>query len=126
MKSPGHRQHPEHKVQEVHLDQEMEVEVNGERIASSHHVVKVEEDGNPARYYFPRNDVAMDKLLRSSATSECPFKGTAHYFGIRAGGRVFPDAVWSYEAPYQEHADLKDRVAFYEGKFPEIAITHGH
>jgi uncharacterized protein (DUF427 family) len=113
-------------VQETHLDQEIEVEVNGERIASSHDVVKVEEDGNLARYYFPRRDAAMVKLRRSCATSQCPYKGTAHYLGIRAGGRAFSDAVWTYEEPYTEHAGSKDRVAFNEGKFPEIAITHGN
>jgi uncharacterized protein (DUF427 family) len=64
----------------------------------------------------------MDKLTRSDTTTTCPFKGTAHYFGINAGGQTLKDAVWTYEEPYEEHTGLKDRVAFYEGKFPEIAV----
>lgn len=123
MKSPGHRDHPDHKVIESKLDQDVSVSINGERVASSHDVVKVEEDGNPARYYFPRSDVAMEKLMRSETQTKCPFKGTAHYFGVRAGNRVLNDAVWSYEEPFEEHQGLKDRVAFYADKFPEIAIT---
>jgi uncharacterized protein (DUF427 family) len=121
-KSPGHREHPDHKVTEHHLDQRVTVEVNGETVASSRHVVRVDEDGNPPRYYFPRIDVRMDKLTRSLTTTTCPFKGIAHYYGVSVGGRTLADAIWTYEEPYEEHAALKERLAFYEGKFPEIVI----
>lgn len=122
MKSPGHRKWPEHKVEETHFDGRVKVEVNGEVIADSRDVVKLEEDNHPPRYYFPRGDVRMDKLSRSATTTACPFKGTAHYFGIRAGDKTLEDAVWTYEDPYEEHQALKDRVAFYDDKLPEIAI----
>jgi uncharacterized protein (DUF427 family) len=68
----------------------------------------------------------MDKLARSDTTSQCPFKGTAHYYGLRSDSRTIADAVWTYEDPYEEHTALKDRVAFWEGKFPEIAIHRTH
>jgi uncharacterized protein (DUF427 family) len=122
MKSPGHQQHPEHKVLAKKLEQRITVEIGGDLIADSRHVLEVDEDGYPPRYYFPRSDVRMDKLARSETTSQCPFKGTAHYFGVRAGGRTLSDAVWTYEDPYEEHQDLKERVAFWDEKVPEIAI----
>jgi len=122
-KSPGHQKWPDHKVQESRVGHEIKVEINGEVVADSHDVVKVEEDGHPVRYYFPRSDVATDKLTRSKTVTECPFKGTARYFELRAGGKKIPDAVWTYEDPYQEHEGLKDRLAFYDDRNPEISVT---
>jgi uncharacterized protein (DUF427 family) len=123
-KSPGHQQHPDHKVEEHHLPQSAHVivEVGGQIVADSHDVIRLDEDGHPSRFYFPRSDVSMDKLERSETTSQCPFKGTAHYFTLRAHGRRLDDAVWSYEEPFDEHRELKDRVAFYDDKYRDIQV----
>ena len=121
-RSPGHEQWPSHKVAERHLRGRLAVELDGERVADSSDVVRVDEEGSPARYYFPRTDVSPDKLERSATTTECPFKGTAHYFNLKQGDVTFPDAVWSYEEPYDEHRALKDRLAFYDDKFPQIHL----
>ena len=124
-KSPGHRKWPDHKVQEKALSPRMKVDVSGELVAESSNVVRVDEDGYPARYYFPRADVRMEKLERSNTTTECPFKGTAHYFSLNAGGRKFEDAVWTYEDPYEEHLGLKDRLAFYDDRFGKSTSSPG-
>ncbi len=121
-KSPGHQKWPDHKVKEEHLADRVRVEVDGEVIADSKDVVKVEEDGNPPRYYFPRSDVKMDRLERSETTSECPFKGTAHYFSVTTDERKIDDTVWTYEEPFEEHEDLKDRLAFWVEKSAAISI----
>ena len=121
-KSPGHQAHPDHKVMEKHVGQPITVEINGEKLAVSRDVIEVDEDGHPPRFYFPRADVRMGQLSRAETTTVCPFKGLAHYYSVQAGGRVFDDAVWTYEEPYEEHAQLKDRLAFYEGKIPEVTI----
>ena len=120
--SPGHRQHPEHKVREQRLDQGMKVEVDGQLLADSSDVIRVDEDKAPARYYFPRADVKMAKLERTATTTECPFKGTANYFSLNLGSKKFTDAVWTYEDPYDEHRALAGRLAFYDDKFPDIRI----
>lgn len=100
----------------------MEVALDDVVIASSTDVIRVDEDGAPPRYYFQRKHVRMDLLERSDTVTRCPFKGTASYFTLNLSGKRLPDAIWSYEDPYEEHAGLKGRVAFYLEKFPELEL----
>ena len=107
--SPGHRKWPEHQVREERLEGQVRVVFGGETVADSRDVVKVSEDDYPPRYYFPRTDVVMDDLQRTERTTQCPFKGKANYYSLRAGGRTAENAVWTYEEPYEEHQGLAVR-----------------
>lgn len=125
-KSPGHRKWPEHKVEEVEAPEPMRVTVDGQVVAESDAVVRVDEDDKPARFYFPRDAVKMELLEPSETTTHCPFKGEARYFHLRAGGKMLEDAVWTYEDPYDEHQGLRERLAFYDDKLPELEVATLH
>ena len=117
MKSPGHQQHPGHKVLEKPVRGKMRAQLGADVLAESSNVIEVDEDQNPPRYYFPRADVRMDKLKPSETRTCCPFKGEASYFSMELGDGPLPDAAWTLETPYDEHADLTSRIAFYSEKF---------
>lgn len=83
---------------------------NGVAIAESDATVVVE--GN---HYFPREAVRSELLSPSATTTFCPWKGTAHYHTITAGGASNPDAAWYYPEPKEAAAAIKDRIAFWRG-----------
>lgn len=83
---------------------------NGTEIARSDDTVVVE--GN---HYFPRDSVAAERLTHSETTSICPWKGTAHYHGVRAGEAINPDAAWYYPEPKSAAEEIRDRIAFWKG-----------
>lgn len=79
-------------------------------IAESDDTVVVE--GN---HYFPLAAVNADYLVASDTTSTCPWKGTASYYTLEAGGQRNPDAAWYYAEPKPAAAEIAGRVAFWRG-----------
>jgi uncharacterized protein (DUF427 family) len=90
------------------------VTLKGELIAESRDALAMKEGSYPTVYYFPRKDVKMDRLVRTSHKTHCPFKGDASYYSLKDGPE---NAVWSYEAPYDEMLAIRERLAFYPDKF---------
>ena len=115
--APGFKKYPEHRVEIRPAGVRVRVTFNGEVIADSRDAIMLEESKYPPVYYLPRKDVKMDRLVRSSHRTHCPFKGDASYFSLMNGPE---NAVWSYEQPYDEMSVIKDRFAFYPEKVGSI------
>jgi uncharacterized protein (DUF427 family) len=122
-KAPGYQRNPQHQIVEMPMAQTVSVFVADRLVAESDDVVRVVEEGCPPRYYFPRSAVHTDLLEPSDTTTRCPFKGIASYYTLNVDGERLLDAVWSYEEPYEEHRGLKQRLAFYTEKFPNMRAS---
>ena len=88
----------------------MEARWNGELIASSDDIVKLE--GNA---YFPADSLVTANLRPSSHPSVCSWKGTALYYDLVVGEAINANAAWFYPEPKAEAASIKGRVAFWKG-----------
>ena len=82
----------------------------GEILAVSESCVALE--GN---HYFPLDSVKKQFLRPSSHTSQCPWKGTAHYYDVVVNGKTNANAAWYYPEPSAAAAEIKDRIAFWKG-----------
>jgi uncharacterized protein (DUF427 family) len=54
-------------------------------------------------------------LVKSTTTSECPWKGTARYYTIDLDGERNEDAAWYYPDPKPDAEKVRDRIAFWRG-----------
>ncbi|VXD00577.1 DUF427 domain-containing protein [Sphingomonas sp. 8AM] len=88
----------------------VEARWNGAVIARSDETVIVE--GN---HYFPAEAVDAAVLKPSGTTTICPWKGTAHYYGLCVGDAINPDAAWYYPDPKPEAEQIRGRIAFWKG-----------
>jgi uncharacterized protein (DUF427 family) len=117
--APGFKTHPDHKITTRPASARVQVRYKDEVIADSREALVMQEGTYAPVYYVPRKDVKMDRLARSSHGTHCPFKGDASYYSLKEGPE---NAVWSYEAPFDEMAAIKDLLAFYPDKF-EISAS---
>jgi uncharacterized protein (DUF427 family) len=111
-----HPRDPYTRVDILRSSRTVRIEVAGVVVAETTHPTFLFETGLPRRTYIPKLDVRMDLLDPTPSASMCPYKGTARYWSVRAGGQVFPDLAWSYDAPFRESAPIAGLVAFYDEK----------
>ena len=83
---------------------------NKQVIAQSDDTVVVE--GN---HYFPQDALNGEFFENSTNKTECPWKGTSHYFNLNVDGSINKNAAWFYPNPKDEAKEIKDRVAFWKG-----------
>jgi uncharacterized protein (DUF427 family) len=124
---PGYRQYPDHRIATKPAGVRVQVTFNGDVIADTRDAVQLEESMSgstvaPVVYYVPRKDVKMDRLVRTSHRTYCPFKGHASYYSLANGPE---NAVWTYEEPYDEVLVIKEHLAFYPDKVDSITVTEG-
>jgi uncharacterized protein (DUF427 family) len=111
-----HPRDPHKRVDVLASSRHVRVEVNGLVVADTHRPHLLFETDLPTRYYIPSVDVRLDLLEPSQTTTQCPYKGRAVYWSIRAGDAVHKDLVWSYPFPIAECPKIERLMAFFNEK----------
>jgi len=111
-----HARDPYTRIDILPSSRHIEVVVNGVKVADSHQPRILVETGLPTRYYLPKTDVRMDLLASTGTTTHCPYKGTADYWSVTAGGATVDDIVWGYKTPVEESMRVAGLVSFYNEK----------
>lgn len=112
-----HPKDPYKRIECLHSEREIRIELKGTVIAQSTSSVFLFETMLRTRYYLPRTAIAdWCTLVPSESSTFCPYKGQASYYHLRVGDDEIQDAVWYYTYPTQESAAIQDRLCFYNEK----------
>lgn len=107
-----HARDPHKRVDVLPSERHVRVKVDGDVVAESRRPHALFETDLPTRWYLPFDDVRQELLVPSDTVTRCPYKGTARYWSVRAGGALHRDLAWSYPEPVVECPRIAGLVAF--------------
>ena len=108
----GQLRDPYHRVDVHPSSRSVRVSAGTDVIATSERCKLLFETGEPVRAYMAPGVVEPGRLEPSRTRTVCPYKGTASYWHVHAGGEVFPDGACSYELPRAEAMKIAGLVCF--------------
>jgi len=111
---------PDHPITITPNPSRVVVTAGGEVIAETRAALTLREADYPPVLYVPRADADLSALERTDHQTYCPYKGDASYYSIRSADGSGENAVWTYEAPYDAVAEIKDHLAFYPDRVDSI------
>lgn len=92
------------------------VRASGAVLGESSNAVELIEGSSQPVIYFPREDIGMSFLEKTTSTTRCPHKGTATYYTVSGIDGDVVDAAWSYEDPLDHVTAIAGYVAFYSDR----------
>jgi len=116
IKIPG----PDHPITIEPNRERVIVKVAGRVVADTREALTLREATYGAVQYIPIKDVDFSLLERTDHATYCPYKGDCAYYSIPLGGERSVNAVWTYQAPYDAVAQIKDHVAFYPDRVDSL------
>jgi uncharacterized protein (DUF427 family) len=110
----GHPRDPFSRIDVRASSRHVRLELDGVVLAESTRPQLLFESGFPmARYYLPREDVAVG-LQAGTWKTTCAYKGHATHYHARVGDDVVENVAWSYEEPLSDAIQVKGLVSFYQ------------
>jgi uncharacterized protein (DUF427 family) len=111
-----HPRDPYHRVDVLNSSRHVKVVIDGQVVAETSRPRLLFETGIVTRYYIPKVDVRLDLLEPSNTTTKCPYKGTAQYYSVKLGDKLYEDVIWYYPFPIPECPKIANLLAFYNEK----------
>ncbi len=111
---------PDHPITISPNPNRVKVTFAGRVVADTTKALTLKEANYPPVQYIPRSDVDANLLARTAHSTRCPYKGDASYYSIKAGGKVAENAIWSYEQPLADVAEIAGHMAFYPNRVDAI------
>jgi uncharacterized protein (DUF427 family) len=116
---------PDHPIAIVAAPVRVRVTFAGCVIADTMRGLDLSESSYAPVAYLPREDIDMTRLKRTDHRTRCPYKGEACYYSIVVNGRIAENAVWSYEQPLADVAEIAFYMAFYQSRVDRIERIPG-
>lgn len=91
-------------------------------LGTSNRALELREGAYPPVVYIPREDIDMGRLVRTDHSTSCPYKGKASYYSIKGDFGMLANAVWTYETPKDDVAQIAGHLAFYTNR---VTVTRG-
>ena len=121
---------PAHKLLMHEFPRRVRATFGGQTVFDTTRAMLLHETGLLPQVYVPLDDIRADLLRPTDHHTFCPFKGTASYWTVAAGGRVAENAVWAYPEPNPESRWLQGYVGLYwnamDEWFDEDERMEGH
>jgi uncharacterized protein (DUF427 family) len=111
-----HPRDPYTRIDVLTSSRRVRIRLRDTQIADSERPRMLIESGLPVRWYLPREDVRTDLLEPSYTTTRCPYKGIAHYWSLRTGGRLEKDILWTYPEPFHDAEAVRGFVCFVDDR----------
>lgn len=111
-----HARDPHKRVDVLASSRHVQVLFADQIIADTHRPYLLFETDLPTRYYIPKADVHMEYLHETSHSSQCPYKGEAHYWSVKVRDQTLENGVWSYPDPIPENPKIKGLLCFFNEK----------
>lgn len=111
--APGFAKNPAKQITVVPHPGTVTVSAGGVVVARSSAARVLTESPYPAAFYIPFADIDFSRLEKTSHATHCPYKGDASYWSVVPAGEKGVNAMWAYETPFDEMAEIKDHGAFY-------------
>ncbi len=82
-------------------------------LADSIRTLRLLETSHPPSYYIPPEDINLELLQHSPASSYCEYKGEAAYYDLKTGVK---SVAWFYPSPTRGYTALVGHLAFYPSR----------